>query len=78
MKKFKIVVLPGDGIGPEIIHEGLKVLKSVEENLNNINFEFIEYECGAQYYLKTGKKEEWPKEVFDEKLFLIHQDAWSD
>ncbi|MHA1311415.1 MAG: isocitrate/isopropylmalate dehydrogenase family protein [Candidatus Helarchaeota archaeon] len=83
MKKFKIVVLPGDGIGPEIIHEGLKVLKSVEENLNNINFEFIEYECGAQYYLKTGKKEEWPKEVFDvckneADAILLGAIGWTD
>src|ERR1044071_7464650 len=29
-KSFKIVVLPGDGIGPEVVAEGVKVLRSVE------------------------------------------------
>ena len=37
--KNKIVVLPGDGIGPEIIDEAIKVLKSVN-NLFDLNLEF--------------------------------------
>ena len=40
MAKYKIVVLPGDGIGKEIVDEALKVLKTVEEVSNKINFEF--------------------------------------
>ncbi|MHA1232490.1 MAG: isocitrate/isopropylmalate dehydrogenase family protein [Candidatus Helarchaeota archaeon] len=83
MRKCKIVVLPGDGIGPEIIREALKVLRAFEEISSGINFEFLEYECGAQYYLKTGKKEEWPKEVFDickneADAILLGAIGWTD
>lgn len=83
MKKYKIVVLPGDGIGPEIIKEAIKVLQAVEDGSQGLNFEFIEYECGAQYYLKSGKKEEWPKEVFDickneADAILLGAIGWTD
>lgn len=64
-KKYKIVVLPGDGIGQEVVPQALKALKAVEEINKGINFEFIEYPCGGQYWLKTGKKEEWPAETYE-------------
>ena len=32
---FRITVLPGDGIGPEVIEQGVKVLKSVEKKYNH-------------------------------------------
>jgi 3-isopropylmalate dehydrogenase len=42
MKKiYKIAVLPGDGIGPEIIEQGIKVLKAVSEKFD-VKFEFTE------------------------------------
>ncbi len=62
-KKLKIVVLPGDGIGPEVTKEAVKVLKVVEEKIS-VDFELIEFPCGGQYWLKTGKKEEWPAEAY--------------
>jgi len=40
-KTYKIAVLPGDGIGPEIVEQGIKVLKSVSEKFD-VNFEFTE------------------------------------
>jgi 3-isopropylmalate dehydrogenase len=64
MKKLKIVVLPGDGIGPEVAAEGVKVLKAVAERVS-LNFEIIEFECGGQYWLKSGKKDEWPPEAYE-------------
>ncbi|MBD3227572.1 MAG: isocitrate/isopropylmalate dehydrogenase family protein [Candidatus Lokiarchaeota archaeon] len=83
MSKYKIAVLPGDGIGPEIIDEALKILKAYEEVSNKINFEFLKYECGAQYYLKSGKKEEWPEEVFEickneADAILLGAIGWTD
>ncbi|TFF86233.1 MAG: isocitrate/isopropylmalate dehydrogenase family protein [Promethearchaeota archaeon] len=77
------MVLPGDGIGPEIIKEAIKVLQVVEEESQGLNFEFLEYKCGAQYYLKTGKKEEWPEEVFDickneADAILLGAIGWTD
>lgn len=54
MKKYKIPVIPGDGIGPEMIREGKKVINKVGK-LKNFKIDWIEYPFGAEYYLKTGK-----------------------
>jgi len=51
--KYKIPVIPGDGIGPEIIREGKKVLDAASE-VYNFEIEWIEYPFGADYYLETG------------------------
>ncbi|MCM8767828.1 MAG: 3-isopropylmalate dehydrogenase [Candidatus Omnitrophica bacterium] len=53
-RKYKIGVIGGDGIGPEIIREGVKVLKSVSE-VCDFKLEFIEYDFGGERYLKTGE-----------------------
>lgn len=50
---YKIAVLPGDGIGPEIIEEGIKVLDKVSE-LMGFTIDWIYYDYGAERYLKTG------------------------
>ena len=49
-----IAVLPGDGVGPEIIREGIKVLKVVGEKYK-IDFKFTNYDFGGERYLKTGE-----------------------
>lgn len=53
MKEFKIALLPGDGIGPEITAEAVKVLKEVE-NLFNVKFNFIEADIGGIAIDKHG------------------------
>jgi len=50
----KIGVIPGDGIGPEVIAETRKVLSAVEEK-QGITFEFEEFPLGANHYMKTGE-----------------------
>lgn len=52
--KYRIALIPGDGIGPEIISEGVKVIDKVAE-LNNFEIEWLEYDNGADKYLKTGE-----------------------
>tara|TARA_B100000686_G_scaffold289522_1_gene316267 strand:- start:1628 stop:2719 length:1092 start_codon:yes stop_codon:yes gene_type:complete len=47
--KYEIAVLPGDGIGPDVVDEALKVLAKV-----GIDFNFQEYPCGADCYLECG------------------------
>ena len=54
MPVFRIVVLPGDGIGPEVIAEGIRVLRAVEAKLNGITFQLNEYPAGAGEYLRSG------------------------
>jgi len=51
---YRIAVLPGDGTGPEVVREGLKVLRAVAE-LQGFEFETTEYDFGGERYLKTGE-----------------------
>ncbi len=43
MKKYKIAVIGGDGIGPEVIAEGVKILNKVAELDGGFAFEFTEF-----------------------------------
>ncbi len=60
MTKKKIAVLPGDGIGPEIIDQALKVLKAVEKKFNH-QFEFQKAWVGAAAIDHTGNP--YPEET---------------
>ena len=64
MTQYKIPVLPGDGIGPEIIFEGRKVIDAAGERFG-FDVEWIEYPHGADHYLETGEliSEETLKEL---------------
>ncbi len=54
MTQYKIPVIPGDGIGPEIIAEGCKVLDAAGEQFG-FDIEWIYYPHGADHYLATGE-----------------------
>ena len=54
MTSFKIAVLPGDGIGPEVIGESLTVLRAVEALLSGVAFSFTEHSVGAAEFLQNG------------------------
>jgi 3-isopropylmalate dehydrogenase len=56
---YHVVCLPGDGIGPEVMAEGLKVLRAVADVLK-IEFRFEEIPCGGKYFLDHGKHRDWP------------------
>lgn len=51
---YKIGVLPGDGVGPEIIVEGLKVLKAACEK-KKVKYELANYDFGGARLIKTGE-----------------------
>ncbi|MCF7873885.1 MAG: 3-isopropylmalate dehydrogenase [Candidatus Omnitrophica bacterium] len=53
-KKYKIAVIGGDGTGPEVVKEGLKVLEAVSDKYK-IDYETVDYDFGGQRYLKTGE-----------------------
>jgi 3-isopropylmalate dehydrogenase len=63
MTAHRIGVLGGDGIGPEVLDEGLKVLRAVAA-AENISYELVEYPHGSDHYMKTG--ELVPPEVLEE------------
>ncbi len=54
MTPKRIVVLPGDGIGPEVTHAALRVLEAVERQQGARLFEATELPCGATEYLRNG------------------------
>jgi 3-isopropylmalate dehydrogenase len=50
----RIAVIPGDGTGPEVVNEGLKVLKACAAKFN-FKYETKVFDFGGDRYLKTGK-----------------------
>ena len=60
---YKIAVLPGDGVGPEVVNEGLKVLQAVADK-TGFKYETISYDYGGDRYLATG--EVLPDSALDE------------
>ena len=53
MVLYKIAIIPGDGIGPEVIAEGKKVIEVAADKFD-FDIEWVEFPFGAEYYLKTG------------------------
>ena len=52
---YRIAVIPGDGIGAEVIPEGLRVLERLaEQSGDRFRFDFESFPWGSQYYLQTG------------------------
>ena len=51
---YKIAVIPGDGTGPEVINEGLKVLKAVSQKVR-FKYETVHYDLGGERYKRTGE-----------------------
>lgn len=54
MNTCKIALIPGDGIGPEVIDEGVKVLQKIQQLDPSIAFEFENFSWGCEYYLEHG------------------------
>ncbi|MBI5710526.1 MAG: 3-isopropylmalate dehydrogenase [Candidatus Eisenbacteria bacterium] len=62
-KTYNIAVIPGDGIGPEVVREGLRVLARVA-SLEGFTAATTTYPFGAEHYLKT--QEVFPDSAFEE------------
>ena len=54
MTSYKIAVIPGDGIGKEVVPEGIRVLEAVGGRFH-INFEWSTFPWGCEAYTSTGK-----------------------
>ncbi len=54
IREYQIPLMPGDGVGPEIIQEGKKVIDAVGP-LEGFKVEWIPFPHGTDYYLKTGE-----------------------
>ena len=61
--QFKIAVIPGDGTGPEVADEGIKVLEAAA-SADGLALDFVSYDFGGDRYMRTG--ETLPDSVVDE------------
>ena len=77
---YKLVTLGGDGTGPEVMAEGLKVLHAVSKVLG-IEWAIDDIPCGGQYYLEHGDLD-WPADSFERckasDLILLGAVGWPD
>jgi 3-isopropylmalate dehydrogenase len=60
-RQYTVALLPGDGVGKEVLAEGRKVLDAVADQ-HGLSLQYGEFACGGEHYLKTGK--EWEPEAF--------------
>jgi len=63
MSEYRIGVIPGDGTGPEVVDEGLKVLGAASAKFD-FSCDFVHYDFGGDRYLKT--KEVLPDSAIEE------------
>ncbi|GAB6171636.1 3-isopropylmalate dehydrogenase [Paradesulfitobacterium aromaticivorans] len=62
-RNYRIGVIGGDGVGPEVVAEGLKVLEHVSRQ-SGFTYEITDYPWSAQHYLDTGVT--MPESVLEE------------
>ena len=53
-RNYKIAVLPGDGTGPEVVAEGLKVMRAAAQKFG-FTFDETTFNWGGENYLATGE-----------------------
>jgi len=54
MNSYNIATIPGDGTGPEVVNEGLKVLEAVASKFD-FKYQNTNYDLGGDRYIKTGE-----------------------
>ena len=67
MKEYRIITIPGDGIGPELMESTIAVLEAVQEMSGALKLNLEEHEAGAGRYAKFGKR------ISDETLQACHE-----
>ena len=55
MDHYSIALIPGDGIGVDVVREGTKVLNTVSELHGGISFDYKEFDLSCEYYAKHGR-----------------------
>ena len=55
MAEYKLAVIPGDGVGLEVIAEGRKALEAVAGVTGGLSFQFTEFPWGSGFYRETGQ-----------------------
>ena len=63
MTTIRIALFPGDGIGPDVVAEAVRLLHAVEARVDGLHLDFEEFSIGAGEYLKSG--DPLPERVFE-------------
>ena len=53
-RRYRIAVLPGDGTGPEVVREAIKVLEVASRKFS-LKINYTHYDLGGERYLRTGE-----------------------
>ncbi len=69
MARHKIALIPGDGIGTEVVPEGVRVLEAAARKFD-LSFDWLELPWSCQYYARHGRM--MPEDGFDQ---IRHHDA---
>ena len=51
----RIAIIPGDGVGPEVVRESRKLLDFIDSRDKTVELAFDEFPWGTDYYLDTGE-----------------------
>jgi 3-isopropylmalate dehydrogenase len=54
MKSYNIALMPGDGTGPEVVREGVKVLDAAAK-AHGLSLNYVNYDFGGERYMRTGE-----------------------
>ena len=54
MATYNLAVIPGDGVGPEVVAEGRKILDALTGGPGGLTFRYSEFPWGSDYYRETG------------------------
>ena len=79
MSRYRIAAIPGDGIGKEVMPEGIRVLEAVASRFNlKLDFDHFEF-ASCDYYLKHGDMlpPDWVQQtVLRIRLTLLFDRLW--
>ena len=78
--RFNIAVIAGDGIGKEVMPEGIKVLKKVSEKFDiNLNFEEFDF-SSYDYYERHGQMmpNDWKEKISNHDAIFFGAVGWPD
>ena len=79
MKNLRIAVIPGDGIGKEVMPEGLWCLETVAKK-HGIRFQWDEFDWSCDYYLKHGEMmpADWKERIGGHDAIYFGAVGWPD
>ena len=79
MKTYRIATIPGDGIGKEVVPEGLRCLEAAARKFG-IQFQWDEFDWSCDYYLKHGvmMPEDWKAQIGSHDAIFFGAVGWPD